>query len=146
MTRSLMQLATPDSSSEHVKWTVTSARYQPFALGSRVTPPTMPGGVLSMLSIAGSVALLPAPFTTVPLTDSPRPSLVTLRELVQVATPDSPLAHKKFTNTSVLFQPLAFGGGDWVCVMVGGVLSILSWMRLVGCMLTARSSLQNLKL
>ena len=141
-----MQLATPDSSSEHVKWTVTSARYQPFALGSRVRPPTMPGGVLSMLSIAGSVAVLPAPFTTVPITDSPRPSLVTVREVVQFATPDSPLAHRKFRNTSVLFQPLAFGGGAWVCVMVGGVLSILTWMLLVGSVLPARSSLQNLRL
>jgi len=68
MTRSLLQLATPDKSPEHVKWTVTSARYQPLALGSRARAPTILGRVLSILSIPGSVAVLPALLTTVPIT------------------------------------------------------------------------------
>ena len=67
-----------------------------------------------MLTVAGSVAVLPALSVAVPVTGWPLPSLVTVCGPVQLASPDSASAQENVTVTLPLFQPLTFGGGDWV--------------------------------
>jgi len=52
--------------------------------------------------------------------------------------PDSPSLHVKVTVTLELFQPFAFGAGDEVAEIVGGVLSMLSVMLAVA-LLPAKS-------
>jgi hypothetical protein len=54
------QTATFESASSHLKWTVTSLLYQPFALAGVVGAPLMVGGVLSSLTVIESVPVLPA--------------------------------------------------------------------------------------
>src|SRR2546428_632759 len=50
---------TPGALSEHVKWTVTGALYQPFAFGDVVAEPMMVGGVLSTtVTSCSAVAVL----------------------------------------------------------------------------------------
>src|SRR6266567_546385 len=104
---SLEQEATPDRLSPHMKCTVTSALYQLLAFGSRSGAALMVGGVLSMLTVATSVAVLPALSTALPCTGWFWPSVVTVCGVVQLAMPDCPacLSHRNVTLTSVLFQP-----------------------------------------
>ena len=108
------QVATPESASPHVKETVTSALYQPLAFGARSRAEEMVGSVLSMLTFAGSVALLPALSTAVPVAAWFAPSLEIVKGAVQLAIPDTPSAQVKVTVTFVLFQPFAFADGDWM--------------------------------
>src|SRR4051795_8660896 len=83
----------------------------------------MTGLVLSMLTAAGSVAVLPASSLTVPVTAWALPSVVTVCGPVQLATPDSASEQVKVTVTSDLFQPSALAAGFWVRPMVGDDLS-----------------------
>ena len=108
------QVSTPDSPSAQAKVTVTSPSYQPLAFAGRSGTAAMVGGVLSMLTVAGSVAVLPALSVAVPVTGWPLPSPVTVCGPVQLASPDSASAQENVTVTLPLFQPLTFGGGDWV--------------------------------
>src|SRR5207247_1534292 len=140
------QLSTPDRLSAHEKLTSTSALYQPSALAARSAAALMVGGVLSMLTVAGSLAELPALSSAVPATDCSAPSVVTDFGLVQEATPETPSAHVNVMVTSVLFQPTVLAAGDWLCVIVGGVLSILTWTVLAASVLPALSTLQNCRL
>src|SRR5919199_1012480 len=61
------QVAIPDRLSAQVKPTVTSALYQPLALAARSAAALMVGAVLSMLTRTGSLAVLPALSTALPL-------------------------------------------------------------------------------
>src|SRR5215218_8531165 len=92
----------PESLAEYV--TVTSVLYQPAAF---LVPPAVAvsvGAVLSIRTLALSVALLPAPSVAVPVTVySPSADLVT--GAVQPATPDPPWsAQSNVTVTSWLVQ------------------------------------------
>src|SRR5437660_173540 len=84
----------------------------------------MMGAVLSILTIATAVAVLPALSVTVPVTlwPAPSPSVVGAG---QEATPESASLQVKLTVTSVLFQPLALGAGLGEALMLGAVLSML---------------------
>ncbi len=62
------QTSTPESVSPQVKLTVTSALYQPLPLATRSGAALIVGAVLSMLTVARSVAVLPALSTAVPVT------------------------------------------------------------------------------
>jgi len=66
------------------------------------------------------------------------PSVETVIGDGQLATPESESLHAKVTVTLELFQPLAFGAGDGVAVIVGGVLSMFT-LTLVLDMLPALS-------
>src|SRR5919202_3394502 len=105
----------------------------------------MTGLVLSMLTDAGSVAVLPALSFAVPVTVWALPSVVTLCGPVQLAIPDSASLHWKVTVTLVLFQPSAFAAGDWVCPIVGEVLSMPKLTVFAASVLPATSVLQNFR-
>src|SRR3712207_5514855 len=68
------QVVMPDRASAQVKWMVTLPLYQPFALGGVVAAPSIVGAVLSILTIATWLALLPAWSTAVPGTAWSLPS------------------------------------------------------------------------
>src|SRR5258705_994979 len=139
-----VQLSTPESESPHVNVTVTSSRYQPAAFAARSGAPEIEGGVLSMLSVAVSEVVLPALSSATPVTAWPWPCVATVCGAVQDAKPDSVLwsAQAKVTVTDVLFQPLPFGTGDCVCVIVGAGLSMRIVMVECASALSARSTLQ----
>ena len=69
---------------------------------------------MSMLTVAGSVAVLPALSVAVPVTVWPRPSVVLVCGSVHEARPESASPHVKVTVTLELFQPLPFAAG--LCV------------------------------
>ena len=68
----------PDRPSVPSKETVTSSLYQPAALAARSGAPVMVGAVLSMLTVAVPVTLLPALSVAVPVTFCALPSVVTV--------------------------------------------------------------------
>ena len=81
------------------------------------------GAVLSILTVRLAVALLPAASVQVVLTICPAVSAVSVTEVtVQVGVETASVA-VKVTVTLLLFQPLALVVGDWLLVMVGGVMS-----------------------
>src|SRR5205823_1401755 len=139
------QATTPDRLSAQVQVMVTSPRYQPAALAAGAAWPTMVGAVLSTL-IAATVAeaALPAASVAVPVTGWFLPSVATVVGAVHEATPDTASAQVKVTVTLPLFQPLVLAAGAWVWLMVGAVLSMLTWMVLAVSVLPALSTLQNL--
>src|SRR4051794_8796264 len=61
-------LLMPERESDAVYVAVTSSPYQPLAFGAGSASTLMTGLVLSMLTAAGSVAVLPALSVTVPVT------------------------------------------------------------------------------
>src|SRR3712207_4808701 len=105
----------------------------------------MTGFVLSMLTAAGSVAVLPALSLTVPVTACALPSEVTVCGPVQLATPDSASEQVNVTVTFSLFQPSALAAGLWVWPMVGEVLSMPKLTVCAASVLPAASTLQNFK-
>src|SRR3954452_5928192 len=122
----------PDRSSVPLKDTVTSSEYQPAALAARSGAPVMAGAVLSMLTVAVPLTLLPALSVAVPVTFWALPSVVTVWGSVQSFRPDrfAWSTHEKLTATSVLFQPLAFWSGDWLGVTLGeerSTLTVKAW-------------------
>jgi hypothetical protein len=121
---------------------VTSWLYQPFC-AVPVTDDVMVGLVVSMLTVAGSEASLPALSVTVPVTAWFAPSVPTVWFGPQLATPEPPLSPQvKVTVTAPLFQPLTFAAGDCAWVIVGGVLSMLTVTVFAGSALPALSVLQ----
>jgi hypothetical protein len=62
------QVVTPESPSEQWNVTVTSPLFQPLAFAARLTLAVMDGVVVSVLSVADVVAVLPAAATAVPVT------------------------------------------------------------------------------
>src|SRR5215211_7685618 len=127
------KVSTPDSSSPARKDTVTSSLYQPAALAGRSAEP---------LTVAGSVAVLPASSVAVPVTTCAAPSSATTLSGVHVAMPDRTSSHSNDTVTSDLFQPAAFAAGVSACEMVGEVPSILTSIALCVSSLPALSTLQ----
>ena len=59
----------PESASLHVKVTVTSVLFHPFAFAAGARVATIEGEDLSMFTVAVAVDVLPALSTTVPVTD-----------------------------------------------------------------------------
>src|SRR5206468_220872 len=84
------------------------------------------GSVLSTETLAGSVAVLPAWSTAVPVTGWSLPSPATTWSGVQEAIPESASSQRKWTVTSELFQPLALAGGDWVWPVLGALRSMFT--------------------
>ena len=111
---SAVTLSMPDRVSLPSKWTVTSVLFQPKSLAAGVRLPVMVGLVLSRLTVAGSVAVLPALSVAVPVTGWSLPSVVTVWGAVQLAIPDRSAwsSQVKVTVTSALFQPLPFASGS----------------------------------
>ncbi len=121
---------------------MTSWLYQP-SCSVPVTDGVMVGLVVSMLTVAGSEAVLPALSVTVPVTVWSLPSVPTVLFGPQLATPEPPLSPQvKVTVTAPLFQPFAFAAGDWAWVIVGGVLSMLTVTVFADSVLPALSVLQ----
>src|SRR5690242_14955269 len=91
-TLSLGQVATPDSASVQVKWTVTALLYQPAVFGVVVGAPFTPGAVRSMLTETLPVPVLPALSLAEALALRPVPSPVITLSAGAVAgsTPDRP--------------------------------------------------------
>lgn len=85
------------------------------------------GDVLSILMLFAVTGLLtrPAKSVHVPDRDWFTLSVETVVGGVHEAMPETASAPVKVTTTSVLFQPLAFGVGDFVALAVGLVKSIL---------------------
>jgi hypothetical protein len=120
--------ANPDPLSVHVKVTVTLLEFQPLAFGAGEAVAVIVGRVSSMLiPLTVAVAELPALSTAVPLALWFAPSVVSVTGAGQVSIPDPPglSAHEKVTITLLEFQPLAFGAGEAVAVIVGAVLSMV---------------------
>src|SRR5947209_8221279 len=89
------------------------------------------GCVKSMLMLVADVfELLPATSVQVPAADWFAPSVVSVAAEVSEPTPEAIRAglstHVKVTATAVLFQPFAFGAGETVLEITGGVLSIFT--------------------
>ena len=94
---------------------MTSERYQPFSFAAPFTVASIVGGEVSMLTVARSVAVLPAASVAVPITSWPAPSSLTVRSPVHETTPDPfPSAQVNVTVTALSFQPASFALGDWV--------------------------------
>src|SRR5215831_11413509 len=100
--------------------------------------PTL-GGVVSRLTVACTVLLLPARSVAVPLTSCWAPSVVIVTGGVTVATPDRLSVAGKLTVTAVLFHPLLLGAGVRTGERLGGVVSILNVTERVA-VLPARST------
>ena len=114
----------PDRSSAKFQWMVTSSLYQPSALALLVAAPLIRGDVLSMLMpVTWAVAWLSATLSAVPLTDWLAPSPLSVVSDGQLLMPESASEQLKLTDTSELFQPLAFGAGVRAPLMLGGSLS-----------------------
>ena len=77
----------------------------------------------------------------VPLADCPAPSAASTTGRLQPAMPDpeSPSVPLNETVTFVLFQPLAFGPGDFVATAIGDVRSMLIAVTVFDLALPARS-------
>ena len=105
----------------------------------------MTGLVLSMLTAAGSVAVLPTLSVTVPVTACALPSVLTVCGPVQLATPESASEQVNVTVTFSLFQPSVFAAGLWVWPMVGEVLSMPKLTVCGASLLPATSVLQNFR-
>src|SRR3954451_14418695 len=104
----------------------------------------MVGADLSMLTVAGSLALLPAVSVAVPGSGWSLPSCVSVSGVVQLAMPEPPVSvHVNVMVTSVLFQPSALLAGTCVCVMVGADLSMRISAVLAGSTLPALSTLHT---
>src|SRR4051794_13674385 len=136
-------LSTPESTSAQAKPTMTLASYQPLAFGARSADALMMGGVLSRRRTNWSSAELPALSSAAPATGL-LPSLEMTLSDVQLLMPEPPSSPQmKWTVVSALFQPFAFMAGVSECVIVGGVLSILTWTVLCCSSLPALSTVQN---
>jgi hypothetical protein len=79
--------------------------------------------MLMLLCVAS--AEFPALSVHVPVRDWPAPSVVTVADAGELATPESVSLQLKLTVTSVLFQPFAFAAGDCDALADGAVLSML---------------------
>ena len=95
------------------------------------------------MTVAESLAELPALSVTVPLMTCPGVSWVTVVGALQLATPEVASEQTKVTVVSAVLHPLAFAVGDWTCVIVGAVLSTFTWAVLGVSTLPALSTLQN---
>ena len=84
-----------------------------------------------MLRVTLTDAVLPALSVTVPAITWPAPSDVTVCMGGQLSTPEPVSEQVKLTITFELFQPLPLGKGIVDGVIVGGVMSILTFTPVV---------------
>ena len=84
-----------------------------------ISPPPGDGCGAVSVKFSAAVAVLPARSVASPVTLCFMPSVVSRTGGVQVSIPDRASVQLKFTVTSVLFQPLAFGAGAAAPVIVG---------------------------
>src|SRR5438105_2206239 len=91
--------------------------------------------MLMLLTV--KVAVLPARSLAVPVTLWLAPSLLRGTGAVQVSMRERASPHRKVAVTFVLFQPLPLGAGAALPVMVGGVVSIFSWIVLPAAVLSS---------
>jgi hypothetical protein len=119
--------STPEPESAAVQWIVTSPRNQRPLSGAVVGTPARSGAVVSM-RIGPTVVLArsPALSTAVPVTSWSAASPVTVWSGVQLAIPDVASVQSKWTVTSWLYQPTAFGGVVAEPVIRGATVSIAS--------------------
>lgn len=112
---------------EHENVTVTGVLFQPAALAAGdATAVTTSGGKGCSVNVRLVLVELPALSTAVPLIVC-NPVVVTFTGAGQVATPDRASEQVKLTVAVVaLMIPFAFGTGETVAVIAGGVLSILT--------------------
>src|SRR5690348_11110529 len=73
-----------------------------------------------MLTVAATVALLPALSVAVPVVTWPAPSAVSVVGLLQSATPDGASEQVYATVTSPLYQPAALAAG--ACAVMTGLV------------------------
>jgi hypothetical protein len=109
-----------------VNVTVTWELFHPAALGVGETTAMILGAVFDRLTVTVVVAVLPATSVAVPVKDWPAPSVETGTDGEQLATPEPESAQAKETVTLLVFHPLAFGAGEIVPTIVGGVVSIFT--------------------
>ena len=100
----------------------------PRASGAGATAAVMAGGVLSILTVAVVLAVLPARSAAVPEAVCVAPSVAKEAGALQLATPESASEHAKLTVRFVLFQPKLLAAGVRLAVMAGGVLSTLTFV------------------
>src|SRR5205823_1011410 len=130
---------TPGALSEHVKWTVTGALYQPFAFGDVVAEPTMVGGVLSTtVTSCSAVAVLCAAsiaayvIVVVP-TENASPAGTPVRVMMSegsasVATAVPSCASEITVPHAVAPGPVAAAMSFGTLVKTGGIVSTASRM------------------
>jgi hypothetical protein len=135
--------AMPESASVALKLTTTSPPYHPSAFAARSAAAATSGAVLSMLTDAGSVAVLPALSVAVPTTIWSSPSVDTTRPGLQDSMPDTASLHWNVTLTSSLCQPAALASGSSVWPIVGELPSMRTTTCLGASALPAWSTLQN---
>ena len=109
-----------------VKLTVTFVLFQPAAFGGGATTAMICGRVSEMFTVNCVEAVLPATSVAVPRTIWLAPGVETVCGGGQIATPESVSEQVKVTVTAEVFQPPAFGAGEALAAMVGGVLSMLT--------------------
>src|SRR6266568_280843 len=103
----------PESASEQLKLTVTSALYQPLPFGARSGEASITGAVRSILipptdALRELPALSETETSPVPRS-SPWPVTMESSGTVVGSTPESASLADQWTVTSSLYQPLPFG-------------------------------------
>jgi hypothetical protein len=117
--------------SAQVKFTVTSALFQPFGFAA-LRLALIVGAVLSSFTVTELVAMLFALSVAVPPTSVPFVSVLMVLDAVvppsatQLLRPEPPSlsAQVKVTVASALFQPAALGAGVTLWLIVGAVVSL----------------------
>src|SRR4051812_17622805 len=129
---------TPESASLHVKVTVTSVLFQPFAFGAGARAAVIFGSVLSSFTTTESVATLFALSVAVAATNVPPVSPLTAFDADDVPstthdfTPVPPGLswQEKVTVTLALSQPAALGAGATRCEIEGAMASVIGAVEL----------------
>src|SRR5258708_3084911 len=125
-----VQLAIPDSASVPANVTVTLVLFQPAALGAGVADAIAVGGVMSILIVAETEDPTPAPSTAVHVNVVPAVSVLSVIESHPVVRseliPEMGSVAVQLKETAVLFHPNAFGAGEIVPTIAGGLVSILT--------------------
>jgi hypothetical protein len=108
------QASIPERASVPLKVTTTSVLFQPFPFGAGAAAAETLGGVRSMsMPVWVSEAVLPAWSVQVPVADWFAPSVEIVAFTGEATGPEVASAQLQERVTAVLFQPFAFGSGDW---------------------------------
>jgi hypothetical protein len=120
-----VHVAIPDSVgwSWQLKVTVTAALFQPKLFAGGTALAAMVGGVLSRLMLIDVEAEFPARSVAVPLITWFAPSVLTVTDGGQDATPEVLSEQVKVTTTLELFQPKLSAAGAAEADITGGSLS-----------------------
>src|SRR5712691_1531708 len=120
-----VQLLMPDSASEQVMLTVTLELFQPAAFAAGLRVAAIVGAVLSSLTVADPLLLLPSRSAAVAVFTVPAVSAVTesVAGVGPEPTPEPASDADQLMFTLALFQPAAFSAGLSAAVTAGPVLS-----------------------